>query len=175
MASASRAQIPPREGVKPSNSLKTTYLILYNFVSAILWFAVLGRTVAVLGLTGRTEMVYKSTGEFTKWTQTLALVEVFHSLLGTMRKSTTALEYGPPVLIGMQPGIVRAPVLTTAMQVASRFLLVWAIVDQFPQSTSTSPAYASMLVAWSITEVIRYSYFVFFLTGRVPGAFAWLR
>jgi len=72
-------------------------------------------------------------------------------------------------------GIVRAPIFTTAMQVASRVILVWAIVDQFPGETSKSLAYTTMLLAWSATEVVRYSYFVFFLNGSVPGVLGWLR
>lgn len=72
-------------------------------------------------------------------------------------------------------GIVRAPILTTIMQVASRILLVWIIADQFPFTVSNSPAYSTMLLAWSITEVVRYTYFVFSLTGRVPDILQWLR
>lgn len=69
---------------------------------------------------------------------------------------------------------MRAPVSTTAMQVASRLLLVWAVVDQFP-SLARSAGYASMLLAWSVTEVVRYSYFVFALSGSSPGLVSWLR
>lgn len=73
-------------------------------------------------------------------------------------------------------GLVRAPLLTTLMQVASRLLLVWGIAYNFPQTTTYSPAYSSMLVAWSVTEVIRYSYFVFVLSGvGVPRLWMWLR
>jgi very-long-chain (3R)-3-hydroxyacyl-CoA dehydratase len=61
------------------------------------------------------------------------------------------------------------------MQVASRVILVWAIVDQFPAATSKSLAYSTMLLAWSATEVVRYSYFVFNLNGSVPGILQWLR
>ncbi|KAI9894320.1 MAG: hypothetical protein M1814_003076 [Vezdaea aestivalis] len=61
------------------------------------------------------------------------------------------------------------------MQVASRLLLVWGIVDQFPHSTSRNPAYASMLVAWSLTEVVRYTYFALNLRGWVPPIISWLR
>jgi very-long-chain (3R)-3-hydroxyacyl-CoA dehydratase len=32
-----------------------------------------------------------------------------------------------------------------------------------------------MLLAWSITEVVRYSYFVLALTGQVPAGVVWLR
>jgi very-long-chain (3R)-3-hydroxyacyl-CoA dehydratase len=64
------------------------------------------------------------------------------------------------------------------MQVSSRFLLVHLIAapSAFPSTTRTSPAYATMLLAWSVTEVIRYSYFVFNLSGvGVPAIWTWLR
>jgi very-long-chain (3R)-3-hydroxyacyl-CoA dehydratase len=60
------------------------------------------------------------------------------------------------------------------MQVASRLLLVWPIVNVFPH-LATSPAYSSMLLAWSVTEVIRYSYFVLSLSGYQPAFITWLR
>jgi very-long-chain (3R)-3-hydroxyacyl-CoA dehydratase len=64
------------------------------------------------------------------------------------------------------------------MQVASRFLLVWFIAapSAFPATVRTSPAYTSMLLAWSITETVRYSYFVFSLSGvGVPKLWIWAR
>jgi len=60
------------------------------------------------------------------------------------------------------------------MQVASRLLLVWGVVDTFP-FLAKSAAYSSMLIAWSVTEVVRYSYFVFTLSGYSPGLISWLR
>lgn len=60
------------------------------------------------------------------------------------------------------------------MQVSSRFLLVWAIVDSFP-FLAFSPVYSSMLFAWSVTEVVRYSYFALTLSGWQPAALTWLR
>jgi very-long-chain (3R)-3-hydroxyacyl-CoA dehydratase len=72
------------------------------------------------------------------------------------------------------PGIVRAPLFTTFMQVFSRYAIVWGITDLFPQ-LGASPAYSSMLVAWSTTEVIRYSYFALTLSGWQPKALHWLR
>lgn len=71
-------------------------------------------------------------------------------------------------------GVVRAPVSTTAMQVASRLLLVWGIAYQYPFVTQ-APFYASMLVAWSVTEVIRYSYFATTLAGIQPKLLTLLR
>ena len=62
------------------------------------------------------------------------------------------------------------------MQVASRFLLVWVVVEFFPLVAIRSPAYTTMLLAWSITEVIRYSYFAVNLAyGKVPDWMLWLR
>ena len=80
------------------------------------------------------------------------------------------------LLYSHKPGIVRAPLLTTIMQVASRFLLVWGVVSNFPMTSSFSPAYSTMLLAWSVTEVIRYSYFAINLAyGYVPSRLTWLR
>ncbi|KAH8672687.1 tyrosine phosphatase-like protein [Tricladium varicosporioides] len=142
-----------KPGPKPlqSSSAKTQYLILYNFVSALLWLVVLGRVLLLVPMVGFGR-VYKGVGNFAKWTQTVALLEVVHSLTG----------------------VVRAPVSTTAMQVASRILLVWGIVNQFP-FLAKSAAYSSMLIAWSVTEVIRYGYFTTTLSGYQPSFITWLR
>jgi hypothetical protein len=60
------------------------------------------------------------------------------------------------------------------MQVSSRLLLVWGIVSNFP-FVAKSAGYSSMLFAWSVTEVIRYGFFVFTLSGYSPGTISWLR
>lgn len=71
-------------------------------------------------------------------------------------------------------GVVPAPVFTTAMQVASRLLLVWGICQPFP-TLNASPWYSSMLIAWSTTEVIRYTYFALKQFDAVPAWLHWLR
>nr|POE74318.1 putative very-long-chain (3r)-3-hydroxyacyl-coa dehydratase [Quercus suber] len=157
----------PVETVPPS--ARSLYLIAYNAVSTMLWAVVLGRVVMITLLHGggarsgfgsqaRIDWlggpnVYRGVGDFAKWTQTLAGLEVVHALIG----------------------LVRAPLLTTVMQVASRFLLVWGIVHFFP-ATALSPLYSTMLLAWSVTEVIRYSYFAVNLAyGKVPAVLVWAR
>lgn len=60
---------------------KNVYLILYNAISALLWGVVLGRVLLIAPLHGYRN-VYTGVGEFTKWTQTLAVLEIAHSLLG---------------------------------------------------------------------------------------------
>ncbi|PQE14682.1 hypothetical protein CJF31_00007661 [Rutstroemia sp. NJR-2017a BVV2] len=142
-----------KPGPKPlrSSNPKTQYLILYNFFSALAWTIVLGRVLLLVPLVGFGR-VYPAVGHFTKWTQTMALLEVVHSATG----------------------VVRAPIATTLLQVASRLLLVWPIVNNFP-FVAKSAAYSSMLVAWSVTEVIRYSYFVVTLSGFKPAIVTWFR
>lgn len=173
-------------GPQPSTlTAKKQYLVLYNLVSLILWISLLLRMAATIFYTSGSALeflggskltapssniapIYASSGNFAKWIQTLALLEVVHSLVG----------------------LVRAPVMTTAMQVASRLLLVWGVVGMFGNSMLTASstlletrgmrnnqlAYFGMLIAWSITECIRYLYFVFFLgSGHVPASLSWLR
>lgn len=81
---ASTTPAVARKGPKPlqSSSPRTQYLILYNFASAILWLAVLGRVVLLVPMVGFGS-VYRGVGEFTKWTQTMALLEVVHALTGS--------------------------------------------------------------------------------------------
>jgi len=50
------------------------------------------------------------------------------------------------------------------MQVASRLTLVWSIVENFAE-TGTNPIYARMVTAWSIAEVIRYTFYALVLLG----------
>ncbi|KAL8763219.1 MAG: hypothetical protein Q9184_000937 [Pyrenodesmia sp. 2 TL-2023] len=143
-----RAEIPPLT----KSEIVKEYLTAYNSVCALLWFSVFGRVVLLIPITGH-ESIYEAAGDITKWTQTVAVLEILHSAFG----------------------LVRSPLPMTALQVSSRLFLVWAIVDHFPAATSTSPFYSSMLVAWSATEVVRYSYFVLNLRGSVSGFMTWLR
>lgn len=78
-------QKPPQKPTKPlrSSSPRTQYLILYNFVSALLWLVILCRVLLLIPLVGFGR-VYNGVGQFTKWTQTGALLEVMHAALGKL-------------------------------------------------------------------------------------------
>ncbi|KAK7516281.1 tyrosine phosphatase-like protein [Phyllosticta citriasiana] len=142
-----------------ASSTKQTYLLSYNGISAVLWGLLLTRLLLLLPLFGP-QNLFGGTDSFTRDIQTLALLEPLHSLLG----------------------VVRAPLLTTLMQVSSRLLLVWGIAWLFPAAITSGGAdggwaWAGMLVAWSVTEVVRYGYFACALGrgGRVPNALVWAR
>lgn len=109
------------------------------------------RTLTLLPTAGPTA-IHAHLGTYTKYIQTLAILEIVHIALGLLRSSLP----------------------TTIIQVSSRLLLVWGVCDRF-DAPQHSAAYASMLVAWSITEVCRYLYYVLNLSGGDVGVLAWLR
>lgn len=71
-------------------------------------------------------------------------------------------------------GWVRSAVLTTLMQVYSRVFLVWAIMEGVP-GTSDSVGVLVVVLAWGITEVIRYAYYFCSLLNHVPYFLVWCR
>lgn len=152
-----------------------SYLIAFNAVSAVGWAAVLFLTLSTLA-DRSTPLPSDSfqTNDFSRklvslvypyvppshsasWSvlapvQSLAALEVLHSLFG----------------------LVHSAFPTTLMQVFSRLFLVWAIVARFP-STHLTPFYTTMVLAWSIAEVPRYTYYVLSLMTRAPPGLTWLR
>lgn len=77
------------------------------------------------------------------------------------------------------------------MQVASRILVVWGVLHLYPEIVVKTNAigrrlpgdnggpyaFAGILVAWGITEVIRYGFFVYRegVSQRIPSWLTWLR
>ncbi|KAG6917441.1 hypothetical protein DXG01_002527 [Tephrocybe rancida] len=100
----------------------------------------------------RAGTAYVRLGTPTALVQSLALMEVAHVLLGW----------------------VKSPLPTTAMQVASRLYIVWGIVEQYAD-VRTSPIYTSMLLSWSLTEVIRYSFYALSLLSHSSSLITYLR
>jgi very-long-chain (3R)-3-hydroxyacyl-CoA dehydratase len=142
----------------PARSPTQSYLFLYNLLSCGLWSTILLRLLLLLPLlyffhqtistsstptTFHPASIHEALHLFVRNTQTLALLEPLHSLFG----------------------LVRAPLSTTMMQVASRILLVWAIVHRHPDIAADSWAFTTMVLAWSLAEVVRYGFFVLTLGG----------
>ncbi|KAF9051067.1 PTPLA-domain-containing protein [Hymenopellis radicata] len=95
---------------------------------------------------------YLRIGTITAFVQTCAILEVAHVMLGW----------------------VRSPLVTTAMQVTSRLYAIWGVTEQFPEVCS-NPLYTTMVFAWSVTEVIRYSFYAANLLGHEPYPLLYLR
>ncbi|CAL1706585.1 unnamed protein product [Somion occarium] len=108
--------------------------------------------VALVPVFRRATTTYARVGYQTAIIQSFAILEVVHALLGW---------------VGSDP-------MTTLMQVASRYMLVWGIAPQYT-AAQTTPFYASMVLSWSITEVIRYAHFAITLLGYEPYVLLYLR
>ncbi|KAL4803686.1 tyrosine phosphatase-like protein [Aspergillus unguis] len=153
---------------KGPSGLTRQYLLLYNGANFFLWSILTIRTLRLLLNQSVDGTLLDITTIFTdtytpllQIAQSLALLEILHSLLG----------------------LVRAPVVTTAMQVASRIFVVWGVLYPFSTGLIGKDQFAELgylgcLLAWGITEVIRYGFFVMQVNGgveSVPGWWQWLR
>lgn len=152
---------------------KTAYLVLYNAASAIAWATVLGRVALMLNMRGPS-FVPLVVDNFARITQTCAVMEILHALTGEIPLYNQCFRECPGANAHILPGVVPAPVFTTVMQVASRLFLMWAVCYPFPE-LNISAWYSSMLCAWSVTEVIRYTYFALKQFEAIPGWLHWLR
>ena len=75
-------------------------------------------------------------------------------------------------------GIVKSPVFTTVSQVLSRLLIVLGIVQVLPESPANHHwVYITLCLSWSITEVVRYSYYASNLRDSlaIPSWLTWMR
>ncbi|OOF96629.1 hypothetical protein ASPCADRAFT_396178 [Aspergillus carbonarius ITEM 5010] len=147
-------------------SLKTTYLLTYNTINTLLWFRIL--VPILLTPLQSPQTTYTTLEPWARWTQTLAILEILHAATG---KKPTNLTPTKNTI-----GLTRSPIFTTFTQIFARSVQVWAINHAFPEITTLSPVYKSMLFAWSVADTIRYLYFVVLISGfEVPRALRWLR
>ena len=91
-------------------------------------------------------------------------------------------------------GLVRSNPVLTGFQVFSRVFVTWVIVHSFPEAQvsenvtclmlavyhflsqfQASRGFPLLLLAWTITEIIRYSFYALNLVGQNPYLVAWLR
>nr|XP_025884107.1 very-long-chain (3R)-3-hydroxyacyl-CoA dehydratase PASTICCINO 2A [Solanum lycopersicum] len=136
------------------SGLRRLYLIFYNWIVFFgcwcLGFEYFG--VKTLKETGY-EYVYDAVEKPLIFAQTAAFLEILHSLAG----------------------LVRSPISATLPQISSRLYVSWGILWSFPEVRSHILV-SSLVISWSITEIIRYSYFgIREAFGSVPSWLLWLR
>lgn len=155
--SAQPTQQPPPAKERRLGSIAKFYLYLYNTVLAYGWTYLLFLVVRHY-LLGRPFTELYSVVEIPlKLFQTFAIMEIVHSIVG----------------------LVPSPIFTTVMQVWSRLFVVWFIIDLENRGVhyteSQSFFIATVLIAWSITEIVRYNFYAFNLYGICPYILTWLR
>lgn len=141
---------------RKGSPLVTAYLVLYNVLSALAWgyfgytfiksFLEMG--VRNLGLTARATMPTLA------YVQTGAFLEVLHVMLGW----------------------VPSQLLSTAMQIASRLFVVWLPTYWMQLGSEVPLGYALIAVAWTLSDLTRYLYYVGGLLSTTPPyILTWLR
>ncbi|KAI6782977.1 3-hydroxyacyl dehydratase [Emericellopsis cladophorae] len=150
--SRSRPSASSKPTSKP-NGLTNAYLCFYNTASALLRIWILVR-VSILWRVQGNAAVWADLNLIARWTETLTAIEVVHAITG----------------------LVRAAPATTALQVAGRNTIIWAITRNYPDVAARETAYSLMLMAWNAADAVRYLYFALQTgTGRVPSFLLWLR
>ncbi|XP_028776121.1 very-long-chain (3R)-3-hydroxyacyl-CoA dehydratase 2 [Neltuma alba] len=132
--------------------LSTLYLLAYNSLQAIGWtFSLLAILINLLS-TRSVAGTYASSGKLISLLQCTAVLEVIHGAIG----------------------IVPSGVLLTLMQWGGRVHFLLAVVDKVDE-VQGSPSVFITLLAWSISEVIRYSHYAFNCIGSCPPWITYLR
>merc|ERR1719219_797202 len=128
------------------------YLVAYNSIQTLGWSYLLYQTCSHLAAGKSISSLYETTSLTLQIFQTGALLEILHAMFG----------------------LVRSSVQVTAQQVWSRVYVTWLILHLLPP-TQTSLGFPLLLLAWTITEIIRYSMYTFNLLGSPPYFLTWLR
>ncbi|CAG98423.1 enoyl-CoA hydratase PHS1 [Kluyveromyces lactis] len=130
-----------------------SFLPLYNLLSASAWAYVLYQVVTLYPKIGQPSF-FIATKDLVTYVQCGAIIEVTNSLFG----------------------IVRAPLVTTAAQVASRLLVVIGIFQYVPEAENAHKIYyITLLSAWCIAEIVRYMFYFFNLVAQAPTVLVVLR
>ncbi|KAI9505231.1 tyrosine phosphatase-like protein [Coemansia spiralis] len=131
------------------------YLVAYNTASYVGWAYVLLQTVLYLAENGTNlDGLFDRIGYLLIYVQTGAAMEIIHSLVG---------------LVSSSP-------LTVLTQVYSRLLLVWGILYPFNSpDVRASYGLVLMVLAWSITECVRYSHYALSLLNIEVPVLLYLR
>lgn len=134
------------------SALRRLYLSAYNWVVFFGWAQVLCYAASALLESGH-EAIYAAVERRLQFAQTAAFMEILHSILG----------------------FVRSPISTTLPQITGRLYITWGILWSFREAQS-HVLLTSLIISWSITEVIRYFFFAMKETfGFAPYWLLWLR
>ncbi|CAB3995495.1 Hypothetical predicted protein [Paramuricea clavata] len=139
---------------KEISFISKAYLLSYNIVQTLGWSYIFviscqhfmsQNAITSKGLFAKVEVILKLF-------QTAAILEIIHCAIG----------------------IVPSSAFTTAMQVFSRLCTVWlfTVPDKEVQNNTSILLY---LTAWTITEIIRYSFYACGLLNYLPYFLPWCR
>lgn len=132
-------------------------IILLNFFFFLIalflrWLVIAVGLVRAYLAKGSYHSLYYSIEKPLKFFQTGALLEILHCAIG----------------------IVPSSVVLTSFQVMSRVFLIWAVTHSVKEVQSEDSVLL-FVIAWTITEIIRYSFYTFSLLNHLPYLIKWAR
>ncbi|XP_048202742.1 very-long-chain (3R)-3-hydroxyacyl-CoA dehydratase 2 [Perognathus longimembris pacificus] len=150
-AGAARASGGTRKKKGPG-PLATACLVIYNVVMTAGWLVIAVGLVRAYLAKGSYHSLYYSIEKPLKFFQTGALLEILYCAIG----------------------IVPSSVVLTSFQVMSRVFLIWAVTHSVKEVQSEDSVIL-FVTAWTITEIIRYSFYTFSLLNHLPYLIKWAR
>ncbi|XP_048834145.1 very-long-chain (3R)-3-hydroxyacyl-CoA dehydratase 2 [Brienomyrus brachyistius] len=137
---------------KGPGALATVYLVIYNVIMTAGWLVIAVGLVRAYLAKGSYHGLYYSIEKPLKFFQTGAILEILHCGVG----------------------IVPSSVVLTGFQVMSRVFLTWAVTHSV-REVQNEDSVLLFVVAWTVTEIIRYSFYTFSLLNHLPYLIKWAR
>ena len=137
-------------------SIKSVYLILYNFLQLCGWSCFFFKVTNYLINSKSLHEIYSNTHLILECCQYGAFLEIIHSIIG----------------------LVKSSIFATSIQIIGRIIIV--VILQFFQS-GVSQGYFLIYFAWSIVEIVRYTYYIMnllqkdFFKYNIPYILIWCR
>ncbi|KAL4218276.1 hypothetical protein ACF0H5_023012 [Mactra antiquata] len=137
---------------KQQNPVAVAYLVAYNVAQVMGWSAIFFIIVSHIFTEREVKGLYQKVAPLLNIFQTAAVLEIFHCAVG----------------------LVKSSVMMTGFQVFSRVMLTWGVVYSVTMVHDIFGVFM-FLFAWTVTEIIRYSFYVFAMAGEVPYFLKWCR
>ena len=148
MTNPSSTKKDQKEG---GSGLAQAWLLLYNVGQVAGWSSIGYSLVLEMWSSGNYKILYHIVEKQLLIFQTAAVFEIIHAATGLVRSN---------------------PILTT-FQVFSRLIVLWGVIYPIVK-VQINLGCALALFAWTITEMIRYSYYSFTLLGYLPSVLNYL-
>jgi len=143
------------ESKSPLTATKV-YLVLYNILSLCLWCIILLQGILYFLNNGTYIGMYNEVGFLLKLTQTLQIMEIFHALLG----------------------FVNSSVFANLNQILGRNMVMWIYLHTIVMandSTKDTVGFPLLLFGWSLSELVRYLFYICALLDVSCDSVRWCR
>ncbi|XP_048477355.1 very-long-chain (3R)-3-hydroxyacyl-CoA dehydratase 2 [Rhincodon typus] len=142
----------PQRKRRGPGPLATAYMVIYNVVMTAGWLVIAVGLIRAGLARGTYHGLYYSIEKPLKFFQTGALLEILHCAVG----------------------IVPSSFVLTGFQVMSRVFLTWAVTHSVKQVQSEDSVLL-FVTAWTLAEIVRYSFYTFSLLNHLPYVIKWAR